>query len=232
VSATATSSEHYTFKDKPESSHRQLLDLLAGQGEGLRVLDLGCGPGHLAELLARRRYRVVAVDRPGACRARGASFDLVEADLENGLPAGLGHFDYVVCADVLEHLRDPASLLRQIHGVLAPGGQLVASLPNSGNIYFRLVILSGRFPQDEKGLFDRTHLRFFTWAGWRNLLDEAGFRVERAAVTGIPAGLRLPAWDGGRVIGAVEAVLRTLARGWKTLWAYQFVVVAKAKGVQ
>ena len=77
-------------------------------------------------------------------------------------------FDYFFCADILEHLRDPARLLHQLRTALYPGGLLIASLPNSGNVYFRLNILAGRFPQDDKGLFDRTHVRFYMWSGWKD----------------------------------------------------------------
>lgn len=150
----------YEFKPSPYSSHSLLLRSLPEAGDGRRVLDLGCGDGYLGAILARRGYEVIGVDRAGGSVPPGVT--LIEADLDAGLPPLPGQFDFVLCADILEHLRDPLALLRQLPGLLAPSGVLVASLPNSGNIYFRLNILAGRFPRHECGLFDRTHLHFFT----------------------------------------------------------------------
>src|SRR5207249_3657575 len=104
---------------------------------------------------------------------------------------------------------------------------LVASLPNSGNLYFRLMILSGRFPQDDKGLFDRTHLHFYMWKGWLDLFQGAGFEIEERKVTGIPIGLAAPRWDGTAPVRALESGAYAAARLWPTLFAYQFVVTAR-----
>jgi SAM-dependent methyltransferase len=163
---------------------------------------------------------------------------LVEADLEHGLPALNETFDFILCADILEHLRYPASLLAQLRDVIRPGGRLVASLPNSGNVYFlpnsgnvyfRLNILAGRFPQDDKGLFDRTHLRFFMWRGWIDLLRTSGWEIERMESSAIPVGLIVPRrWEHSGPILFAERLCYFLAKVRKTLFAYQFVVTAHA----
>ena len=86
-------------------------------------------------------------------------------------------FDAVVCADVLEHLARPEDLLARIHGWLRPGGTLLVSLPNVANVTVRAGLLLGRFPYAERGILDRTHLRFYTRRSARDLLTGAGFRV-------------------------------------------------------
>lgn len=156
-----------------------------------------------------------------------ANVRLVPADLDAGLPELDGAFDYVICADVLEHLRRPERLLAQVRNCLAPGGRLIASLPNSGNIYFRLTILAGRFPQEDKGLFDRTHVRFYTLDGWQRLFTSSGYGWEQVHPTGIPVGLRFPTAQASLLVRAGERVSYLLARLRKQLFAYQFVVVAK-----
>jgi SAM-dependent methyltransferase len=182
----------------------------------------------LAALLADRGYRVTGIERPDGHGDRfPVSVDLIEADLDRGLPAIPGRFAYAICGDILEHLRDPGALLRQLAAVLEPGGSLIASLPNSGNLYFRLVVLSGRFPHEDKGLFDRTHVRFFVWNGWRDLLTASGLPISARRVTGIPVGLALPAWDGSMLVRALEALAYWAACLWPTLFAYQFVVTAR-----
>jgi len=217
----------YRFKPRPHSSHLLVLEQFADRGEGLRVLDVGCAGGYISEILTARGFAVTGVDMPGTPFPESIRF--VAADLDNGLPALDGRFDTIICADVLEHLRDPLRMLEQCRERLAPGGALVASLPNSGNAYFRWNVLLGRFPQHEQGLFDRTHLRFYTWSGWQELLKQAGFHIDAAQVSGIPVGMALPSWDGSLPVRAVEWASYQLARIWKTLFAYQFVVRARAE---
>jgi SAM-dependent methyltransferase len=218
----------YTFKPSRWSSHTLLLGALPPDGAGRRVLDVGCGPGYLASLLAERGYRVTGIEQPGPYTASfPAAVELVEADLDHGLPALSGQFDYILCADILEHLRRPEILLRQLRAVLAPGGVLVASLPNSGNVWFRLNILLGRFPQEDKGLFDRTHVRFYMWKGWVDLFRGAGYEIDTVQPTAIPVSLVVPErWSGSSLVQAAESVFYGIARIRKELFAYQFVVRA------
>jgi SAM-dependent methyltransferase len=217
----------YTLKSSPYSSHFLLLDLFPPAGRGLRVLDLGCANGYLAAHIAAAGYRVTGVERPsGVTEEFPSGVRLVHADLEFGLPDLDGCFDRVLCADILEHLRDPLSLLNDVRQIMAPEAKLVASLPNSGNFYFRLNVLLGRFPQHDKGLFDRTHVRFFMWDGWVELFSRAGFQIESVKPTGIPAGLAFPGAPAG-MIRLAEALSYWMARLWKRLFAYQFIVVAR-----
>ncbi|MBM3738169.1 MAG: class I SAM-dependent methyltransferase [Acidobacteria bacterium] len=221
-----TASAHYTLKPSPYSSHSLLLDLLPPTTPR-RILDVGCGNGYLAEILASRGHQVTGIERPdGVTREFPASVRLIPADLERGLPP-LGTFDTILCADILEHLRDPAALLSQLRRHLAPGGSFICSLPNSGNIHFRLTVLAGRFPKEEKGLFDGTHVQFFTWDGWTRLFASAGLRFESVHPTAIPVGLRFPRWDGTVPVSTAEALCYYLARLRKQLFAYQFVVEAR-----
>jgi SAM-dependent methyltransferase len=191
------------------------------------VLDVGCSDGYLASLLAERGYTVTGIEKPsGHTAAFPPNVKLIEHDLEQGLPHLEQRFSYIVCADILEHLRDPLALLRQLEPLLESGGRLIASLPNSGNIYFRLNVLLGRFPQDDRGLFDRTHVRFYVWDGWVQLLAEAGFRVASVKSSSIPFSLAFPDPSWRFAVNLAEQVYFGLARLWKTLFAYQFVVTA------
>lgn len=218
----------YSLKQSPYSSHSLLVGSLPAQGAGRTVLDLGCADGYLAAILAARGYRVTGIERPdGTGKAFPSEVTLIHADLDGGLPTLEGRFDYVLCADILEHLRDPRRLLEQIRGVLAPGGLLVASLPNSGNLYFRLNVLAGRFPRHDRGLFDRTHLHFCMWANWVELLASAGYSLHHCRPTGIPVSLALPRFADSLWIRAAERVSYEMARLWKTMFAYQFVVTAR-----
>jgi SAM-dependent methyltransferase len=217
----------YQLKESPYSSHSLLLASLPPDGAGRRVLDVGCAGGYLGALLAARGYRVTGIDSPGAGNAGfPESVELVEADLERGLPALSGRFDFVICADVLEHLRRPDLLLGEVREVLARGGRLAASLPNSGHAWFRWTVLTGRFPAEDRGLFDRTHLHFYTWRGWLDLLNSRGFRIETLRSSGVPVGLAFPNSREAGWVHALERLSFESARWWKGLFAYQFIVTA------
>jgi len=205
----------YQLKPSPYSSHSLLLASLPAEGAGRRVLDVGCAGGYLSEILAVRGYCVTGIDSPGVRHAGfPESVELVEADLDLGLPPGLslppGRFDFIICADVLEHLRQPAGMLRDLRKLLATGGRLAASLPNSGHAYFRLNVMLGRFPAHDCGLFDRTHLHYF----------------ETVKCSGVPVGLALPKWRDTAAVRAFEGLSHLSARWWKKMFAYQFVVTA------
>ena len=223
--ASATVPARYQFKERPYSSHILLLQEFPTAGAGRRVLDVGCAEGYLAEILAGRGYAVTGVDLPGT--AHNDSFQFVAGDLDAGLPPLEGSFDYILCADVLEHLRDPLRMLRECRGLLAPGGALIASLPNSGHLYFRWNVLMGRFPRHDKGLFDRTHLQFYMWEGWVDLLARAGFGIESVRASGVPVGLALPRREGSAGVRFLEWLSFRLACLRKTLFAYQFIVRAR-----
>jgi SAM-dependent methyltransferase len=145
-----------------------------------RVLDLGCATGALG---AGLDATVVGIERDpdfAASAARRLDRVLV-ADLESVDFARLGRFDCVVAADVLEHLADPWGVLRRaVADALEPGGTVVVSLPNVRffETFWQLGV-RGRWPRREHGVFDASHLRWFTRADAVDLLEEAGLAVER-----------------------------------------------------
>lgn len=223
-----TKGSPYAFKPGPHSSHTLLLSYFPEIGNGRRVLDVGCAEGHLARLLAGRGFEVVGIDRPGPASEKFPSnARLVQANLDLGMPSLPEAFEYILCADILEHLRDPGKFLLDLHPHFSSGGRLIASLPNSGNLYFRLHVLLGRFPSHERGLFDRTHLHFLTWRGWQEMFARTGFHIEQVLPTGMPIGLAFPRWEDSWVMRAFERTAYELARVWMTLFGYQFVVVAR-----
>lgn len=219
--------QRYQFKAGRYSSHTLLLGLFPDKGHGQRVLDLGCAAGYLSEALAGRGFSVACIDWPGT--PHPATVEFSGADLDDGLGPVDGPFEYIICADVIEHLRDPLRILKECRARIAPGGLLVASLPNSAHWYFRWNVLMGRFPQHERGLFDSTHLHFYTWDGWVNLFARAGFRVESVRSSAVPIGLALPSMEGSWFVRAMERLSVECAKVWKTLFAYQFIVTARAR---
>jgi SAM-dependent methyltransferase len=226
--ATVKVLTRYQLKSGRFSSHTLLLNQFPGCGDGLRVLDVGCSVGYLSGILADRGFAVTSIDWPDT--PHPSTVEFAGADLDNGLPPLRGKFDYVVCADVLEHLRAPLKLLKECADVMTENGILFGSLPNSGHAWFRWNVLRGRFPQDERGLFDSTHLHFYTWDGWIDLFQRAGLEMESVGGSCVPLGLALPRWEGTVAVRAMERLSFESARIWKRMFAYQFIVRAQKGG--
>ena len=150
------------------------------------VLDLGCSTGALgAALKARQPASVVGVEL-GEDYARDAEARIdrvIVADVEafaTGPHPPEAPFDCLIAADVLEHLRDPWAALRGAAAMVEPGGAAVVSLPNvlfwAGLLR---VVRTRRWPREDEGMFDRTHLRWFGEADAVELLEQAGLRDVR-----------------------------------------------------
>lgn len=149
-----------------------------------RVLELGCGQGVFsAQLKKGRGAEVWGIEyNEEAARRAGDILDHVLAGDANQRIAELpdGYFDAIVCNDVLEHLVNPLETLTQLRGKLKPDGVVVASIPNIrylpalGKVVFRK-----DFPQEDFGIFDRTHLRFFTRSSIVRMFEDAGYAVQR-----------------------------------------------------
>jgi glycosyltransferase involved in cell wall biosynthesis/2-polyprenyl-3-methyl-5-hydroxy-6-metoxy-1,4-benzoquinol methylase len=150
---------------------------------GSAVLDLGAANGALgAHLVETKRCTVDGVElNPGdAAVARRSYRRVLELDLEQAILAD--HFpsaayDAIVCADVLEHLRDPGRILDQLPALLAPGGRVLVSIPNVAYAGVLADLVAGRFDYRPTGLLDSTHLRFFTRSTLLRMLGEHGFRA-------------------------------------------------------
>jgi O-antigen biosynthesis protein len=184
-SATAGDAEaahlRYTrFDDSAGSTHNLVVDLVP---EGAAVLEFGCATGYMSDVLVRRRgSRVTGIelDPDAAAEAEAYCERVIVGDAETlDLDEQLGdeRFDAVLFADVLEHLRDPAALLRRVQPFVAEGGAVIASIPNIAHVSVRLALLAGEFRYRELGLLDDTHVRFFTRESIVDLFESSGFVV-------------------------------------------------------
>ena len=224
-----SSEQRYRFKSGRYSSHSQILRLI-GRGTG-RVLDVGCAEGYLAKQLTTLGWYVVGIenDPSSASRAQTACDRVILADLNKINPQLLIEepFDVVVCGDVLEHLVDPLTVLTDLKGNLNPGGQLICSVPNVAHLWIRLNLLLGRFTYADRGIMDRTHLRFFTRRSLIRLLTDAGLAVRSVRTAPVPIEEVIPAAHRGRGLWWLQSVGALFSTLLPTLFAYQFIVVAE-----
>jgi 2-polyprenyl-3-methyl-5-hydroxy-6-metoxy-1,4-benzoquinol methylase len=229
-----TEAPEYEWKPDRGSSHTQLLERVSARPPG-RVLDLGCGRGLLGAALRERGHQVVGVDVRDSPEAKERLDHFVVGDLEHGIPASVhehGPYDVIVAADVLEHVRDPARLLVELRDVVAPGGVVLASVPNIGHWYPRVRVVSGRFDYDARGILDRDHVRFFTRRSFARLVERSRWRIADLTSTGLPFDVVERGGRAGaaaRLRAAVGWLDRAGVRAWPTLFAYQFVVTLEPR---
>lgn len=136
-----------------------------------RILDVGCAEGLLGESLKQQGLasEVVGIELfPDAAKVAETRLDrVICGDIELMSYEALGSepesFDYIICGDVLEHLRDPWTLLSWLVALLKKDGLLIVSVPNvrHWSVLFPL-LFQGEWKYQSHGIMDQTHLRFFT----------------------------------------------------------------------
>lgn len=183
------------------------------------VMDLGCASGRLGRKLLelRKAQEVVGVEIFESAASEAAlHYEKVHVgDIEDMDLDYQGHFDVVICGDILEHLKEPSKIIKKIHGWLKDEGQLLCCVPNIR--YWRVwrdVVLRGDFEYASEGILDQTHLRFFTRRSFERMLETAGFRVEHS-------DMRLAAGSKHRI--ANQLTLGCL----KELLGFQIIVSAR-----
>jgi len=145
-----------------------------------QVLVVGCGEGGLGRNLKNKGCRVVGIEaEAGAAAVAAKHYDRVYVrDMDTFEPPFSGEsFDHIVCADVLEHLRDPWRVLDRLCRLLKPEGRLVASIPNIRNTETVSQLLRGNFDYTDWGIMDQGHLRFFTRKSIEQMLADTGYFV-------------------------------------------------------
>lgn len=221
---------HYALKDAPYSSHYYAARLA---GSNQRLLDVGCGEGFFAEHLRNNGNEITGIDALETPIHAAAMRAYYQTDLQLGLGPVASklrdqEFDKVLILDVLEHLNHPDRVLRDVLPLLRPsGGAVIVSLPNVANIFVRLNLLFGRFDYADRGIMDRTHVRFYTRKTALELLESNGYRIvsEHYSIIPLDRGLRVK--PQGAIDKFGSAVLKVLTSVFPTLFGYQLIFEAK-----
>ncbi|MGE5680449.1 MAG: glycosyltransferase [Bacillota bacterium] len=164
------------YYENPRPEIQQLIKPGAG-----KILDVGCGKGLMAsELKSKLDAEVWGIEivRQAAAAAEKRLDKVLSGSIEENLRhLPDSYFDTIIFADVLEHLTDPTSVLKNIRAKLADNGQIIASIPN---VRFWSVVkglLEGNWEYQEAGILDNTHLRFFTKSSIASMFEKAGYSI-------------------------------------------------------
>lgn len=214
---------HYPIKESKYSSHYYFM-LWAGKQQ--KVLDIGCGEGFFAKNLVEQNNQVDGIDILEQPRHKALLGKYIQTDLDQGLKhvqeqLEPNSYDRVLLQDILEHVRNPHKLLTDCHQLLKPQGLLLVSVPNVANITVRLSLLFGRFEYAERGILDKTHVRFFTRKSARKMLEHAGYEIVAQKVTVMPIELVLGLPADNTLMLALNSVLAICTKLMPSLFGYQ-----------
>jgi len=138
---------------------------------GVKMLDVGCGSGWLADHFDDYTGIDGAPEAVREATAKGRNVAL--ADVDEPLPFDADAFDGVILKDLLEHVREPVAVVREVSRVLRPGGLVFASSPDAQ-----------RWVWD-----DYTHVRPFSRKAYRLLFRDQGFEIEQVGYESVMPGI-------------------------------------------
>ena len=186
-----------------------------------KALDVGCGSGGLGSILRKKGIEVIGIENSeGLHKEAGEKLNQAFlADIEKfQIPFSKGYFDCIIYGDVIEHLIEPLAVLKNHKEYLSDNGYVIASVPNVR--YYKLItklVFSGSWDYMDKGILDRSHLRFFALVNLKELFIEAGYEITEVRYNIVAArGLR---------------ILNLLLFGLlKDFLAYQYYIKARKSG--
>lgn len=187
-----------------EGARRDFVALLPDHPSA-SILEVGCSNGNTGALALSsgkcREYVGIELMPGPAEKARTRLTEVICGDIEEmQLTLENRHFDALILSEVLEHFVDPWQVLTSLGRYLRPGALVLSSSPNVAHWKIIRQLWNGRFDLEDKGIMDRTHLRWFTPATYAELFRDNGYAVDRVwPIADLPSGKRLLALMlGGR----------------------------------
>jgi 2-polyprenyl-3-methyl-5-hydroxy-6-metoxy-1,4-benzoquinol methylase len=172
------------YSAKAETSHGYLYpvvnNLLRGLPPGSSVLDLGCGNGSFVSLFRGRSWKLHGTDfSPSGIEFAQRNFpdiDFFLADASaNSAVTSIGQVDAIISTEVVEHLYDPKSFIRNAYEALKPGAFFVITTPYHGYLKNLMLAVTGKLDEHFTVLWDHGHIKFWSRKTLQAALTEAGF---------------------------------------------------------
>lgn len=155
-----------------------------------KVLEFGCAHGRMTKYLKEQlNCSVYIVEKDAVSGKQASNYADISltgesGDIENYRWFNLFksyqvEFDYIIFADVLEHLYDPWKVLAATISFLKPEGRVLISVPNIAHNSVLIDLLNDKFDYRKVGLLDNTHIRFFTQKSLQEMVSQAGFKIDK-----------------------------------------------------
>lgn len=144
------------------------------------ILDVGCASGIIGQLLGwKKNIYGIEKNRLLAKKAQKYCEKVFLIDLDEFKPEIFRDkkFDFIICGDVIEHIKEDEELIKQLTQLLDRGGIMIVSLPNIAQIFFRFLHLFGKWSYQETGVMDKSHLHFYTRETAEKLLVKSKLKI-------------------------------------------------------
>lgn len=174
-------------------SNNSLSLILSMIKKGKKVLEFGPAEGRMTRYLSevmKCTVDIVEIDEEAGKTAAGYSrkscLGIKQGDIENFRwleILGDEQYDYIIFADVLEHLRNPLKVLNKAKQILKEDGYVLLSVPNIAHSAIIINLINNDFTYREVGLLDNTHIHFFTYQTLRDMIQESGYYPIRELAT-------------------------------------------------
>ncbi len=193
------------------------------------ILDIGIGNGSNARNLktSTNKFYGITLSEEEASVSKSIYEKIFIYNLENGLPENFENikFDLIICSHVIEHIAYPEKLLNDILKYLNTSGTIIVCLPNVMHYQSRIKLVFGNFPNDNTGIWDYTHLRWYTFQTSYNLFSQY-FEIEsRFSNINVPFG-RITKYLPKFIKMSIVSFLRFISIGF---FAHEMIYVLKLK---
>lgn len=198
--------------DKPYDSYINVLELGCGMGATLSKIKYLYPNSYVCgiEIVDKVAYYANLLN-PVKC----ADVETMEWDYEDN------SFDYVIMGDILEHLRDPWSILNKVNKLVKTGGKIIISMPNV--LHYSVIlplIIKGEFHYSDAGILDTTHLKMWTKKEIVSLVEDSGFTIENISYSSFTK----PTEKEEEIIKKLVEISETVK--YEEYMAYQWILLA------
>ncbi|MCG9790061.1 class I SAM-dependent methyltransferase [Vibrio mediterranei] len=166
-----------------ESVHKKVLESIK---ENSKVLEIGCSKGHMTKYLSRKlKCSVVGIELDQKALQYASKYldqgfninidqlDLLDQSLDDNC------YDYILACDVLEHVKDAKGVLGVLKNKVKNDGQIIVSVPNASHNLILMSLLKNDFSYQDVGIFDNTHIKWFTSDSFAEIISDVGFNINR-----------------------------------------------------
>lgn len=209
-------------------SQQKIIDLV---GNNKKILEIGSSTGYMSKFFTENNCQVdvVEIDQEAVNKAKKYAKKVINLSIEDEkvLKEIKNTYDYILLADVLEHLVKPLEVLKRLEKIASKNTQLIISMPNIASwVVRKQLFFRGDFEYTDSGVLDKTHLHFYTPETLKKLLLESGWSVVEliGTITRLPFEAKLMEIP---VISNIYKLFRQkIVERYKNLSYYHFIVVA------
>ena len=212
----------------PASTHGMILSKIR---KGSTVLECGCATGYMTKFMKEKMgcsVDIVEIDKEAYNHAMEFADDGFCGSLDDDfwcMHFKRGKYDFILFADVLEHLHDPVRAMRNAKRLLKADGKIIFSVPNICHNDILIRMFYDNFTYTNLGLLDNTHIHFFGGSNIPGFCAESGYDVESINVLGVRTGETEQRID----LDKVDQDLLKLLKARKLGEAYQYIVTCTPK---